>query len=820
LNHPNIAAIYGLERSNGITALVMELVEGPTLADRIGQGRIPVDEVLAIAKQIAEALEAAHEQGIIHRDLKPANIKLRPDGTVKVLDFGLAKALEPVSATGIDATASPTITSPAMMTGVGVLLGTAAYMSPEQARGKGVTRASDIFAFGAVLYEMLTGRRAFQGEDTADVLAAVMKTEPDWSTLPAHVPLAIHTLLRRCLRKERQHRLADAGSVRIELEDILAATPADAVTFQKKKSPRVSALALSIAGLVVTGATGGLVMWSSNAPAQPPSVTRFTISLPPGEQLAALEQPAVALSPDGSQLAYVAIRDGIRRVYLRRMDAVDAAPLPGTEGAANIFFSPDGQWLGFHLGGLGGAYRKVPVNGGAAVTISVAGVPRGATWSDEGTIVFGATEALYLQRVPNTGGEVTAMTRLREGDLNHRWPEFLPGGNAFLFAAGPNARSQIAVQQLASDEQKIVVQNGSTPRFVPPGYIVYAQGATLLAAPFEPRRMELTGAPVPIIEGVLSQLMGLAQYSVSRTGSLVYVAGGQQGLERRLVWVSRDGTEQLLAAPIHQYESPRLSPDGRQLAISAGGQIWLYDFSREALTRFTLEGNVNNRPVWTPDGRRIAFYSDKDGPLNLYWQMADGSVRSERLTTADHTHVPHSWSPDGRFLAFQDVAPGNNDSRILNLADRTVQPFVQTPFEKTNPRFSPDGRWMAYESNQSGRNEIYVRPYPGPGGQWLISTNGGTEAVWNPNGRELFYRQGNAMMAVEITTEPSFSAGKPQQLFQGEYASVLVGVPNYDVAPDGQRFLMVKGSETVGPVTEINVVLNWTEELKRRVPVN
>ena len=454
------------------------------------------------------------------------------------------------------------------------------------------------------------------------------------------------------------------------------------------------------------------------------------------------------------------------------------------------------------------------------MTISDAGVPTGATWSDEGTIVFGDAQALYLRRVPNTGGDARPMTRLREGDLNHRWPEFLPGGNAVLFGAGPIARSQIAVQELASDEQKILVQNGSSPRFVPPGYIVYAQGATLLAVPFDARRMELTGAPVPIMEGVLSQLSGLARYSVSRTGSLVYVAGGVQGLERRLVWVSRNGTEQLLAAPIRQYESPRLSPDGRQLAISAGGQIWLYDFSREALTRLTFEGNLNNRPVWTPDGKRIAFYSDKDGPLNLYWQMADGSGRSERLTTADHTHVPHSWSPDGRFLAFQDVAPGNNDSWILNLADRKVQPFVQTPFGKTNARFSPDGRWMVYESNQSGRNEIYVRPYPGPGGQWLISTDGGTEAVWNPNGRELFYRQGNAMMAAEITTEPSFSAGKPQMLFQGEYASVLVGVPNYDVAPDGQRFLMVRGSEKAGPVTDINVVLNWTEELKRRVPTN
>ncbi len=818
LNHPNIAHVYGLEQSDGMQALVMELVEGPTLADRIAQGPIPVDEALPIAKQIAEALEAAHEQGIIHRDLKPANVKVRPDGTVKVLDFGLAKALDS-SPAAIDASHSPTITSPAMMTGVGVLLGTAAYMSPEQARGKGVTRATDIFAFGAVLYEMLTGSRAFQGEDTADVLAAVMKTEPDWSKLPAHVPLAIRTLLHRCLRKERQHRLADAGSVRIELEDILAATPADAVTFQEKRSSRLPALALSIAGLVVTAAIAGLAVWRFSPASQPLSVTRFTITLPPGDQLSGLDRPAVAVSPDGRQLAYVAVREGLQRVYLRAMDALESKPLAGTDGAANIFFSPDGQWLGFYADG---AYKKVPVSGGAALTLSAAGLsPQGASWGEQGTILFADAQSLSLRLLPDTGGAVRPATRLREGDLSHRWPEFLPGGDAFLFAGGPIQGSLIAVQALASTEPKNLIENGTSPRYAPSGHLLYAQGANLMVVPFDAERTELTGEPVPVIEGVLHQLNGSVQYSISRTGSLVYLSGGLQGAQRRPVWVSRNGTEQPLPVPVRAYESPRLSPDGQRLAIAAGGQIWLYDLSRETqLTRFTFEGNLNNRPVWTPDGERIAFYSDREGPLNLYWQRADGSGGLERLITADHTQVPHSWSPDGQLLAFQDVSPAVSDTWILNLSDRKARPLLQTPFGKTNPRFSPDGQWIAYQSNQSGRDEIYVRPYPGPGGQWLVSTNGGTEPVWKSNGRELFYREGNRMMAAEIVTQPSFSAGRPRLLFEGQYASVLVGVPNYDVSPDGQRFLMIKQSEQATPVTQINVVLNWTEELKRLVPAN
>jgi eukaryotic-like serine/threonine-protein kinase len=821
LNHPNIAIIHGLEKSQGTYALVMELVDGADLSQRIARGAIPVDEALPIARQIAEALEAAHEQGIVHRDLKPANIKITPDGRVKVLDFGLAKLAErsPVAGTNPSPLSlSPTITSPALMTGVGVLLGTAAYMSPEQAKGKPADKRSDIWAFGCVLYEMLTGRLPFDGEDTTEILAAVVKTEPDWNTLPADIPASIRTLIPRCLRKELHRRLADAGAVRLEIEDILLGAVPAVHSVQAAQVRRSWRLAVGLAGVFVMAAIAAVVIWSLRPSVGPSQVTRFTIALPAGEQLAGLDQPAIALSPDGSRLAYVAARDGapfVRQAYLRRMDALESNPVAGTEGATNIFFSPDGQWLGFHAAG---AFKKVRISGGVATTISGAGVPRGATWSDQGTIVLADGNAAYLRQVSAEGGVLKSVTNLRRGDTSHRWPEFLPGGSAFLFTGGLNAEPTIVVQNMASGETRTLIGNGTSPRYMPPGHLLYAQGANLMVAPFDEGRMEVTGEGVAVVEGVLSPLTGSAQYSVSRNGSLIYVPGNMQAVGRRLMWVGRNGTEEALPVPLRAYESPRVSPDGRRLAVAADGQIWLYDFSRQTLARFTFEGTINSRPVWTPDGQRIAFYSNKDGPLNVYWQMADGSGSLERLTTANHTQVPHSWSPNGQFLALQDVDPAGGDTWILNIHDRKAQPWLKTPFAKTNPRFSPDGRWVAYESDQSGRNEIYVRPYPGPGGQFQASTDGGSEPVWSRTGRELFYRNEDKMMAVPIVTDPGFSVGKPKLLFEAPYASVAVRVPNYDVSPDGQRFLMIKVSEPTKPPTQINVIANWFEELKRLVP--
>jgi Tol biopolymer transport system component len=856
LNHANIATIYGLEQSGGVACLVMELVSGETLAERVKAGALGIEEALKIAVQIAEALEAAHEKSIIHRDLKPANVKVTPEGKVKVLDFGLAKAFAGDAAND-DPSNSPTLSAAATMQGT--ILGTAAYMSPEQARGKACDKRTDIWAFGCVLYELLTGRQAFQGESTTEILAAVLREEPDWQALPASTPGKIRDLLGRCLQKDLHRRLHDAADARIEIEEALAA-PALAEPTAAGKGIRTlgrRTLFLSVGTLLLSAAIAGIAAWNLK-PSPPQPVTRMVINLPPGQQLAGLENgPAVALSTDGTHLAYVARQGGAQQLYLRAMDSLEARPLAGTEGAVNPFFSPDGQWLGFFAGQK---LRKVSVSGGAALTLGNATTAGGASWGSQGIIVFTPQNVSSLRQVQDAGGAPQPLTRFEKGEVSHRWPDFLPDGKAVLFAASGNTSSwnnaQVAVQSLGTGQRRNLVQGGTQPGYTPSGHLVYAQGGNLMAVPFDPQRLAATGTAVPVVEGVLqSPVTGAAQYSFSSTGSLVYVPGGVQATQLRLVWVSRNGLEQPLAAPSHAYLNPRLSPDGRRVAVGITeqeNQIWLYDLSRETLTRLTFEGNTNLYPAWTPDGKRIAFSSNKEGPPNLFWQLADGSGGLERLTTSDYNPTPNSWFPDGQLLTFHEVNPTTQrDIWVLRMGDpsagsgqvpsgasgqvlsagsgqvpsgasgqvRKAQPFLRTPFNESSPRLSPDGRWLAYISDESGRYEIYVQPYPGPGGKWQISTEGGMEPVWNPNGRELFYRSGGKMMAVDIATQPGFAAGKPRMLFEGQYVPTPATLPNYDVSTDGQRFLMVKPNEQAQSApTQINVVLNWFEELKRRVP--
>jgi eukaryotic-like serine/threonine-protein kinase len=832
LNHPNIATIYGLEQCDGVTCLVMELVSGETLAERVKSGPLGIEEALKIAVQIAEALEAAHEKSIIHRDLKPANVKVTPEGKVKVLDFGLAKAFADDAAND-DPANSPTMSAAATMQGV--ILGTAAYMSPEQARGKVCDKRTDIWAFGCVLYELLTGKQAFAGDTTTEILAAVLKEEPEWKILPVSTPTKIRDLLRRCLQKEKSGRARDAGDARIEIEEALSA-PAVAEPAPTEKGVRAFGprwLVVAAGALLVVAVVTAIAVWNLK-PTPPRPVTRTVINLPPGQQLAGLESGlAVALSPDGTHLVYVARQGGTQRIYLRAMDGLESKPLPGTEEAVNPFFSPDGQWLGFFAGSK---LMKVSVSGGAAEAVSDASFSGGANWGSQGTILFSPTTNSVLMQVGDAGGAPQPLTRFEKGDASHRWPEFLPGDKAVLFVVTTTATSfgnaLVAVQSVGRGQRRNLIQRGIYPRYAPSGHLVYAQGGGLVAVPFDPRRLAAMGAAVPVVEGVLqSPSIGAAQYSFSTTGSLVYVSGGVQAAQRRLVWVSRNGAEQPLAAPVHAYFAPRLSPDGRRVAVGIlepEPQNWLYDLARETLTRLTFEGDYNSVPVWTPDGKRIAFISNKEGPLNIFWQLADGSGGLERLTTSEYIHTPQSFSPDGQLLAFYEVNPTTQrDIWVLRMGGpslgptqaRMAQLFLRTPFDESAPCFSPEGHWLAYISNESGRYEVYVQPYPGPGGKYQISTEGGTEPVWNPNGRELFYRSGDKMMAVEIATQPGFAAGKPRMLFEGRYEAAPVPISNYDVSPDGQRFLMLKPTEQAQAApTQINVVLNWFEELKRRVP--
>src|SRR5665213_2736905 len=820
LNHVNICHLYDV----GPDDLVMELVEGPTLAERIEQGVIPLDEALPIAGQIADALEAAHEKNIYHRDLKPANVKIKPDGVVKVLDFGLAKMGGTPTARSDD---SPTVTIG--QTQAGMILGTASYMSPEQAKGKPVDQRADIYAFGAVLYEMLTGTRLHRGETTTEILASVIREEP----LLEKVPPQVRRLMRRCLEKDPQKRLRHIGDVMALLDDASAAPVSASPVPARKRSLKFVWVALAC---VLSAAAAGSVAWFLKPAAASRTVTRFSIVLPPGQHFDA-GRPSLAISPDGTRLVYAAaqgnsggsiLRDvGGTQLYLRTMDSLDAQPIAGTEGARNPFFSPDGKWIGFSAAGT---LKKISISGGPpvilaeyAATAGSAGAIGGASW-EHGVIAFGEAGG-PVQQIADTGGNAHPLTRLEAGELGNSFPEFFPDGKNVLFdiEAGANITGsvtvqgdRIAVQSLKTGERRDLIPSGFLPRYAHSGHIVYLQGANLMAAPFNLRSLALTGSAVPVIEGVQP-----LQYSFSSDGSLVYAPGGAQAPQLKLVWVDRKGMEQLLPAPAHNYVFPRISPDGRRIAADieeAESQIWVYEIGRDTLSRLTFEKSNNFDPVWSPDGKQIVF---KGAGNRLYWMPSDGSGTAEALTTSalSLNDVPIAWSPDGQLLAFtEDSANRNRSIWTLSIKDRKAQPFGQSLRRDSAPQFSPDGHWIAYDSNESGRDEIYVRPFPGPGGKYQISAGGGTEPVWNPKGHELFFRSRNKMMMVQVTTQPTFSAGEPKMLFEGPYVISPRSAADYDVSPDGSRFLMLKSADAAPRPEQINVVLNWFEELKQRVP--
>ena len=756
LNHPHIGAIYGLEEADDVTALVMELVEGDDLAERIGRGAIPIAEALPIARQIAEALEAAHEQGIIHRDLKPANIKVRSDGTVKVLDFGLAKALDATGLPRPSVTTSPTLS---LATQAGVLLGTAAYMPPEQAKGRPVDRRADLWSFGCVLFEMLTGHRPFEGETISDVLARIIERDPDWKALPANTPTSIRTLLRRCLEKDPRRRLDSAAVARLEIEEASTTPTTDALPISGVSRGAGWLLLALVAVAVLAAAVGAIATRAVTRPAStlPTPVSRFAITLPPAQPLTfSINDRDIALSADGTRLAYTAGDQA--QLMVRALDQLEAVPLAGIANARAPFLSPDGRWIGFFDRldeGVGtgvvrrGALRKVSVSGGAPITIcTLSGASRGASWGPDDSIVFATSDpSSGLLRVPASGGDPEVLTKpdAASGEQDHYFPSVLPGASGVLFTvwSGGNKNGQVAVLDLKTGQRKTLIRSGSQAEYVETGHLIYTNGGTLWAVRFDLATLTVLGDPAPLIEHVLT--LGAADFTVSRRGTLVYVPAGS-GTSRSLVWVSRQGAEEPIAAPPRGYVSARLSPDGKRVAlhIRDQGGIWIWDFARGTLMPLIL-GAIGNFSLWAPDGQHVIFEMSRDdapGVTNLYRRSVDGTGVDERLTTSAHAQRPNAISPDGTRLVLEELMPSSNyNLMLLSLAGTPrVEPLLQTAFDERNAAISPDGRWMAYDSTESGQSQIYVRPFPNvTDARYQISTAGGRTPAWTPDGHDLFF---------------------------------------------------------------------------------
>jgi serine/threonine protein kinase len=860
LNHPHIATIHGFEEvatpdteQPPLRFLIMELVEGDTLAQRLGSGPIPVTEALAIARQIADALQAAHEKGIIHRDLKPANIVVSADGEVKVLDFGLAKALDATSGVAPGpqdpaymATHSPTLSIAA--TQAGVILGTAAYMAPEQARGKVADKRVDIWAFGCVLYEMLTGRRAFEGEDAAQTLAFVMARDPDWTALRADVPPSVSMLLRGCLEKEPRKRIADISTATFafdqaaRLDAIVGRVLSDPIQNDASKSrvqkdpayvrPRWRRVAPLAAALLIGAVIAAGSVWLLTRPS-PPSVVRMTFATSGATALfVGNADRSIAITPDGSHVVY---RGNGGQLLVRALDQLRPRALTGLgQEPRGLFVSPDGLWIGFFEGLF---LKKVAITGGPSVTITPteSGGPRGATWGPDGTIIYAAlTPTVGLQRVSAAGGDPIVLTKpdREHGEGDHLWPEFLPGGEAVLFtitrASGGVENAQVAVLDLRTGTTKVLVRGGSHAHYVRTGHLVYATAGTLRAVPFDLPKLEVTGTPAPVLEDVMTTAEGGVDAAIAANGTLVYLAGSSGSGDKTVVSADRQGrASPLPGIPPNVYRDVDVSPDGSRLALSTlNGDVWTYDVARATLTRLTTDPAPDIRPIWTPDGRRILFMSARAGYPQLFWRAADGSGADEQVLTRAKDLIElrgDGWSSDGRHLLFTEV-PGNIQCAIGELPiDRAsdVRMLVKNEFCNEHASLSPDGRWMAYDSTLSGRIEIYVERYPELGSRLQISTDGGNRPVWSRDRRELYFRSadGLQMFAASVRPGATLVADRPQVLFQFPLPAPA-GTRPYAVTPDG-RFIIItnaQGEGTGAPAPSLTLVLNWTEELKRLVP--
>jgi serine/threonine protein kinase/Tol biopolymer transport system component len=806
LNHPNIAQIYGLEESDKTRCIVMELVEGITLQERLRRGPIPLDEALPMASQIATALEAAHERGIIHRDLKPANIKLTQDGGVKVLDFGLARINEAAS-DPTNLSNSPTLMSAASTPGM--IMGTVAYMSPEQAKGQEVNRTSDVWAFGCVLYEMLTGRAPFEGETVSEVFAGILKGDPDWNRLPLETPENIRRLLRRCLQKERRLRLQHIGDARIEIEE--PQSPVAPQVVPRRRERLAWATALVVALLAVA-------MGIRDFGARPPAARemRLEISTPPTPDSA-----SIAISPDGQKIVCVATSEGQYKLWMRPLDSLSGRALVGTDGASFPFWSPDSQSVGFFAEGK---LKRVDVDRGAVQILADAPSGRGGAWNQDSTIIFTPNSSQSpIFRVLATGGTVSAVTRTETTqETSHRFPQFLPDGHHFLYYVQGTPESHgVYVGDLDGSRARRLLDVDSAPVYESSGHLLFVRQGTLFAQEFDVSRLELKGNPFPVAEHIptLSTAQGSAAVSASPRGPIIYRTASAGG-RRQLLWVDRSGNEIGKAGDPLSAVAPSISRDGRRVALAQQGNdnfdIWLLDLGRNVLSRFTFDPALDINPIWSPDSRQIVFNSNRKGAYDLYRKPATAPGSEELLLASRQDKRALDWSPDGRFLLYADIDPKGGTEDIWALpvdGDRKPFPVVVTNFDEDLAQFSPDGKWIAYQSNESGRHEIYIQPFPGPGVQTQVSANGGAQVRWSGDGKELFYIAFDGrLMAVPISlasTAQAIEAGPSVPLFATRVGPVLPYPNNwqYDVSPDGQRFLMnTIIEEAPSPIT---LILNW-----------
>jgi len=834
LDHRNIASIYGLEEADGKRLLVMQIAEGENLQERISRGPVPVNEVMKIGLQISEALEAAHAKGIIHRDLKPANVVVDGQGQVKVLDFGLAKALEsdPSDMSAHSLAASPTLT--AQMTEAGMLLGTAAYMSPEQARGEPADKRADLWALGVVLWEMLTGSRLFIGRTVSDTLAGVLRDEPQFEALPTNTPPSLRRLLRRCLEREPRERLPDAASARLELEDALAgrSDSQELLDEAPRTSPSPAWLRVLPWALFALAA-----VWAVGQYLWPPPVRRtirLEASLSSDEPLYLGRGSSVVLSPDGSRLAYVTDSEVYYSLYLRSLDQLDATLLAGgppDQFAFHPFFSPDGQWIGFFSAD---ELKKIPVSGGTPITLCQVKFGRGGSWGPSGTIAFSAAGESGLFTVSSAGGNPQPLTTLDEEsqEYYHRWPDFLPSGKAVLFTvgkqAGMDSQPRVELVSLDTGQRRILVENAYHGRYLPTGDLVFIRDQTLFAVPFDTETLEVTGDLTPLVQDITSNLAaGAAQYSFSNDGTLVYVTGQAELSEYSVVWVDRNGQASRLWDAEASYAGQVISPDGKSLAVAIlrddNWDLWIYDLERDVATRLTFDDAYDADAVWSQDGQFIYFASGRNGTETLYRKRADGSGEVELIGEGDVNFYPSSITPDGRIMLGMTLTDTVDIYFVTLDEDRTPQPFLATSFSEEDAVFSPDGRWVAYASNESGSHEVYIRPYPAAGGKWQISDGGGRWPQWSGDGQQLFYRtnEGISSATVEVSGD-TLRVGSARTVFEAPYLGGLFGINvsgyifhDYTVTADGQRFVMLQGDQKDQVKDHVRIVLNWFDELER-----